>query len=208
MRAPALGALVNGVTHVTAKPKILAFSGSLREGSYNQQIVNIAADGARKAGADVTVIRLLDLPLPVYDGDLEADSGLPENARTIKALMKAHQGFLIASPENNSTLSAALKNAIDWASRPDGDETPLECFKEKTAVIMAASPGALGGLRGLNHLRAILTSIGVLVLPEQKAMPKIHEALDGNGALTDAAQQSAIENLGAKLAGVLAKLHA
>ena len=193
---------------MSEKPKILAFSGSLREDSYNQQIVTIAADGARKAGADVTVIRLRDLPLPVYDADLETASGLPENARTIKDLMKAHQGFLIASPENNSTLSAALKNAIDWASRPDGDETPLVCFKDKTAVIMAASPGALGGLRGLSHLRAILTSIGVLVLPEQKAIPKIHESLDGNGVLADAAQQSAVENLGAKLTSVLAKLHA
>jgi len=199
---------VNGVTHVTAKPRILAFSGSLREGSYNQQIVNIAADGARKAGADVTVLHLRELPLPVYDADLETESGLPENARTIKELMKAHQGFLIASPENNSTLSAALKNAIDWASRPDGDETPLECFKDKTAVIMAASPGALGGLRGLVHLRAILTSIGVLVLPDQKAIPKVHDGLDGNGALTDAAQQAAIENLGAKLTAVISKLHA
>ncbi len=193
---------------MSAKPRILAFSGSLREDSFNQKVVNIAADGARKAGADVTVIQLRELPLPVYDGDLEADSGLPENARTIKDLMKAHQGFLIASPENNSTLSAALKNAIDWASRPDGDETPLVCFKDKTAVLMAASPGALGGLRGLNHLRSILTSIGVLVLPEQKAIPKIHEAMDGNGALTDAAQQAAVENLGAKLAGMLSKLHA
>ena len=199
---------VNGVTHVTAKPRILAFSGSLREGSYNQQIVNIAADGARKAGADVTVLHLRELPLPVYDADLETESGLPENARTIKELMKAHQGFLIASPENNSTLSAALKNAIDWASRPDGDETPLECFKDKTAVIMAASPGALGGLRGLVHLRAILTSIGVLVLPDQKAIPKVHDGLDGSGALTDAAQQAAIENLGAKLTAVISKLHA
>lgn len=198
----------NGVTDVTAKPRILAFSGSLRESSYNQQVVNIAAGGARKAGADVTVIHLREFPLPVYDGDLETESGLPENARTIKKLMKAHQGFLIASPENNSTLSAALKNVIDWASRPDGDETPLACFKDKTAVIMAASPGALGGLRGLNHLRAILTSIGVLVLPDQKALPKVHEALDGNGALTDAAQQAAVEDLGAKLAGVLSKLHA
>ena len=193
---------------MTAKPRILAFSGSLRKGSFNQQVVNIAADGARKAGAEVTVIHLRDLPLPVYDGDLETESGLPENARTIKELMKAHQGFLIASPENNSTMSAALKNMIDWASRPDGDETQLECFKDKTAVILAASPGALGGLRGLNHLRAVLTSIGVLVLPDQKALPKVHEALDGNGALTDAAQQSAVEELGAKLAGVLAKLHA
>ena len=193
---------------MTATPRILAFSGSLRKESYNQQIVNIAADGARKAGADVTVMHLRELPLPVYDGDLETESGLPENARTIKELMKAHQGFLIASPENNSTMSAALKNVIDWASRPDGDEKPLVCFKDKTAVLMAASPGALGGLRGLNHLRAVLTSIGVLVLPDQKAIPKINKGLDENGALTDAAQQSAIENLGAKLTDMLSKLHA
>ncbi len=193
---------------MTTKPSILAFSGSLREGSFNQQVVNIAADGARKAGTDVTVIHLRELPLPVYDADLETESGLPDNARTFKELMKAHQGFLIASPENNSTLSAALKNVIDWASRPDGDETPLVCFKDKTAVIMAASPGALGGLRGLNHLRAILTSIGVLVLPDQKAIPKVHAGLGNDGALTDADQHAAIENLGAKLAGMLAKLHA
>ena len=193
---------------MTAKPKILAFSGSLRKGSFNQQVVNIAARGAEAAGGEVTVLDLRELPLPVYDADLEAAEGLPENARTLKALMKAHDGFLIASPENNSTLSAALKNAIDWASRREGDETPLVCFKDKTAVIMAASPGALGGLRGLNHLRSILTSIGVLVLPDQKAIPKAHEALTGNGTLNDPAQQKAIEALGAKLAGLLSKLQA
>ena len=193
---------------MTVTPKILAFSGSLRKGSFNQQIVKIAAGGAEAAGAEVTVVNLRELPLPVYDADLEEAEGLPENARTFKALMKAHTGFLIASPENNSTLSAALKNAIDWASRREGDEIPLVCFKGKTAVIMAASPGALGGLRGLNHLRSILTSIGVLVLPDQKAIPKAHDALTGNGTLNDPAQQKAIEALGAKLAGVLGKLQA
>jgi NAD(P)H-dependent FMN reductase len=193
---------------VTATPKILAFSGSMRKGSFNQQVVKIAAGGAEAAGAQVTVVELRELPLPVYDADLEEQEGLPENARTLKALMKAHGGFLIASPEYNSSLSAALKNAIDWTSRREGDETPLVCFKDKTAVIMAASPGALGGLRGLNHLRSILTSIGVLVLPDQKAIPKAHDALTGNGALNDPAQQKSIEALGAKLAGVLAKLQA
>jgi NAD(P)H-dependent FMN reductase len=193
---------------VTTTPKILAFSGSLRKGSFNQQLVKIAAGGAEAAGAEVTVVNLRELPLPVYDADLEEAEGLPENARTLKALMKAHSGFLIASPENNSSLSAALKNAIDWASRREGDETPLVCFKDKAAVVMAASPGALGGLRGLNHLRSILTSIGVLVLPDQKAIPKAHDALTGNGALNDPAQQKSIEALGAKLAGVLAKLQA
>ena len=193
---------------MTATPKILAFSGSLRKGSFNQQVVKIAAGGAEAAGAQVTVVELRELPLPVYDADLEEQEGLPENARTLKALMKAHTGFLIASSEHNSSLSAALKNAIDWASRREGDETPLVCFKDKTAVIMAASPGALGGLRGLNHLRSILTSIGVLVLPDQKAIPKAHEALTGDGTLSDPSQQKSIEALGAKLAAVLGKLQA
>ena len=122
--------------------------------------------------------------------------------------MRSHDGFLIGSPENNSTLSAALKNAIDWASRPDGDEPTLACFKDKTAVIMAASPGGLGGLRGLGHLRSILSSIGVLVLPDQKAIPRVHEALAADRTLSDPGLQQAIEALGAKLAEVLAKLHA
>ena len=193
---------------MTTGPKILAFSGSLRKGSYNQQVVTIAAGGARAAGAEVTVLNLREIPLPVYDADLEAGEGLPDNVRTLKGLMRSHDGFLISSPENNSTLSAALKNAIDWASRPDGDEPTLACFKDKTAVIMAASPGGLGGLRGLGHLRSILSSIGVLVLPDQKAIPRVHEALAADGTLSDPGLQQAIEALGARLAEVLAKLHA
>ncbi len=193
---------------MTTGTKILAFSGSLRKGSFNQQVVTIAAGGARAAGAEVTVLNLREIPLPVYDADLEAGEGLPENVRTLKGLMMSHDGFLISSPENNSTLSAALKNAIDWASRPDGDEPTLACFKDKTAVIMAASPGGLGGLRGLSHLRSILSSIGVLVLPDQKAIPKVHEALAADGRFSDPGLQQAIEALGARLAEVLAKLHA
>ena len=187
-------------------PKILAFSGSLRTGSYNQMLVRIAAAGARRAGAEVTELDLRELPLPVYDADLEAREGLPDNAKRLKGLMKAHAGFLIASPENNSSVSAALKNAIDWASRPEPGEPSLVCFRDKAAAIMSASPGGLGGLRGLVHLRSILGNISVLMLPDQKAIPGAGDAFDGNGSLKDAKQQEAIENLGAKLATVLAKL--
>lgn len=191
---------------MTVAPKILAFSGSLRTGSYNQMLVRIAAAGARSAGAEVTELDLRELPLPVYDADLEARDGLPDNAKRLKDLMKAHAGFLIASPENNSSVSAALKNAIDWASRPEPGEPTLVCFRDKVAVIMSASPGGLGGLRGLVHLRSILGNISVLMLPDQKAIPGAGDAFDGNGSLKDAKQQEAIENLGAKLATVLAKL--
>lgn len=189
-------------------PKILAFAGSTREGSYHKKLVKIAAEGARAAGAEVTYIDLRDLPMPLFDEDLESQEGLPVNARKWKDLLIAHQGFLIASPEYNSSITAILKNAIDWASRPSPGEASLACFSDKVAVLMSTSPGALGGLRGLVHIRAILSNINVLVLPDQKAIPNAFEAFDDEGRLKDPGQQAAIEQLGSKLARVVAKLSA
>ena len=188
--------------------KILAFAGSLRRDSWNKKLVQIAAAGARAAGAEVTYLDLRELPLPIYDDDLEAASGLPDNARKFKAALLAHQGLLIASPEYNSSLSGALKNAIDWASRTLPNEPPLACFAGKTAAIMSTSPGALGGLRGLVHLRALLENIKVMVLPDQIAIAKAHEAFNADGTLKDPKQQAAAEQLGASLAAVVAKLRA
>lgn len=191
-------------------PKILAFAGSTREGSYNKKLVQIAAEGARAAGAEVTYLDLRDVPIPLYDEDLEAKEGIPENARKLKELMMGHRGFLIASPEYNGSITAVLKNAIDWASRPLPEEPPLalSCFKDKVATLMSASPGPLGGLRGLNHVRTILSGIGVLVLPDQKSISKAYEAFDADGRLKDSQQQEAVEQLGSKLATVIAKLEA
>ncbi len=179
--------------------RILAFSGSLRKESLNQKLVEFAAQAAHQAGAEVKVIALRDLPLPVFDEDLEAAQGLPENVLKLKSLLKAHDGFLIASPEYNSAPSAALKNMIDWASRPAPKESPLECFRGKTAGIMATSPGALGGLRGLPFLRLILSNIGVYVIPEQHAMCIAHEKFDDSGALINDADATIIRNISAQL---------
>jgi NAD(P)H-dependent FMN reductase len=187
-------------------PKILAFAGSAREGSFNKKLVKIAAEGAKSASAEVTYLDWRDLPLPLFDQDLEAREGLPENVLKFKALMKAHQGLLVACPEYNSSITPLLKNAIDWASRPEPEEPDLGCFRDKVAVLMSASPGGLGGLRGLVHVRAILGNIGVLVLPEQKAIPNAHQAFDENGNLKDEKQQADVQKLGGKLATVLAKL--
>ncbi len=189
------------------QPRILAFAGSLRKGSYNKQLVKVAAAGARAAGAEVTFVDLRDLPLPVFDEDLEAAEGLPAQARKLKELFLAHQGLLIASPEYNSSVSAALKNAIDWVSRPVDGETPLACFDGKVAAIMAASPGALGGLRGLVTLRSILGNIRVIVIPDQVAVMKAHEAFTSDGTLKDAKQQASVEQLGATVADLLKRLH-
>jgi chromate reductase len=188
-------------------PKILALAGSTREASFNKKLVRIAATGARSAGAEVTIVELRDLGLPLYDGDLETRDGLPPAARKLKDLMLAHQGFMISSPEYNSSISAVLKNAIDWASRPVPGEAPLACFTGKTAAIMSASPGALGGLRGLVHVRSILGNINVLVIPDQVAVMHADKAFADDGKLKDAALHARVEALGAKLAGTLVKLN-
>ena len=187
--------------------KILAFAGSARQGSYNKKLVKIALEGAKAAGAEVTYLDFHDLPLPLYDEDLESAEGLPENALKLKGLMKVHQGFLIACPEYNSSITPLLKNAIDWASRSEPGEPPLVCFKEKVAVLMSASPGGLGGLRGLSHVRSILSSIGVVVLPDQKAIGSAYQAFAENDNLTDESQQTDIVQLGSKLAIVTARLN-
>ncbi|MBD2615449.1 MAG: NADPH-dependent FMN reductase [Nostoc sp. ZfuVER08] len=192
---------------MTSTPKILAFAGSTRIDSYNKKLVKIAAAGAKAAGAEVTYLDLRDLPLPLYDEDLEAQEGMPANARTLKDLMISHQGFLIASPEYNSSLTAVLKNAIDWASRPYPNEAPLAAFSGKVATIMSASPGGLGGLRGLVHLRSILGNIKVLVLPDQIAVSKAYEAFNADGTLKDPKQQESIEKLGEGLTKILFKLN-
>jgi NAD(P)H-dependent FMN reductase len=171
-------------------------------------LVAAAANGARAAGAEVTILDLASLPMPIFDEDLEARDGVHPNAMKLKELMKSHDGFLIASPEYNSSVSAALKNAIDWASRPVPGELPLGAFAGKVAGIMAASPGMLGGLRGLVHLRAILGNIQVLVVPDQFALNQADQAFDDSGAIKDEKKRQIVEAIGRKVVQVAAKLKA
>lgn len=192
---------------MSSTPRILAFGGSLRRDSFNQKLAARAAMGARDAGADVTLISLRDFQLPLFDQDLEEESGKPEAAARLKALFATHDGLLIASPEYNSSVSAALKNAIDWISRADSDDEPaLSALSGKSAVICSASPGGLGGLRGLVHLRSILGNIGITVLPDQFALGSAHNAFAPDGSLIDLARDKTVSNLGTKLATHLTKL--
>ena len=188
------------------KPKILAFAGSTRTDSFNKKLVKIAATGAMEGGADVTVIDLRDFTMPLYDGDLEQQQGLPSNAKKLKDLMLSHQGLLISAPEYNSSISGVLKNTIDWVSRPSAGEESLACFKGKVAGIMSASPGGLGGLRGLVHVRAILENISVLVIPDQIAVGKAHEVFNADGTLKDKKQEDQVKRIGSSVAKLLLKL--
>jgi chromate reductase, NAD(P)H dehydrogenase (quinone) len=189
------------------KPKILAFAGSLRQGSYNKKLIKHAIHGAEAAGAEVTYIDLHDFPLPLYNADIEEKEGLPENALKIKELMWKNDGFIIASPEYNSSIPGNLKNMIDWASRnASPSEVYLSCFIDKIALLLSASPGNLGGLRGLVHLRSILENIQTFVLPRQKTIANASEAFDPQGNLKNAEQKEAVEKLGKELAEVIIKL--
>lgn len=190
--------------------KILAFAGSTRQHSFNKQLVAIAAEGARAAGASVTVIDLRDYPMPMFDEDDEATNGKSKGAKALKKLMIEHDGFLIACPEYNSSITAVLKNAIDWVSRPDDGDPPggIAAFRGKVITLMSASPGALGGLRGLVHVRSIFGNLGSIVLPDQVAVPAAYEAFNEDGTLADEKRQKAIQRLGHTLAETAAKLKA
>src|SRR5262249_37872709 len=150
----------------------------------------------------VTIIDLRDYPLPIMDEELEAAEGPPANATALKALFLEHNGLLISCPEYNSSITPLLKNTIDWVSRPGPKNYPLGLagYKNKVAAWLSASPGALGGLRGLVHVRAILGNIGVIVLPEQFAVPAAADAFGPDGRLKDAGRHAAVENIGRRLA--------
>jgi chromate reductase len=194
-------------TMMNRVPRVLAFAGSARKASLNKQLVRVAAEGARRAGADVTEIDLRDFNVPIYDGDLEAEQGLPAKARELRQLLLEHQGFLIASPEYNGSIPALLKNLIDWTSRAVDGQDGLAPYRNKVAVLMSASPGSYGGLRGLVHVRAILGNIGVIVLPEQLALGKAHEAFSLDGSMQNPKMQESVETLGRTLTTTLARLH-
>ena len=186
--------------------KILAFAGATRTDSWNKKVLAVAVEGAREAGAEVTVVDLRDYPMPLYDGDMEAAEGLPVNARKLRREMQSHRGFLIAAPEYNSSITGVLKNTIDWASRPDGEESGDINFRGKVVSLLSASPGALGGLRGLVHVRAILGNLGCIVLPEQVAVSRAHEAFDEQSRLRDEKQAGQAADVGAGLTAFLQRL--
>jgi chromate reductase len=187
------------------KARILAFAGSLRKGSLNKKTLAAAVTLARDT-AEITTVDLAEFPMPVYDGDLEERDGVPEHARRFKALMKSHEGFLICTPEYNSSIPGAFKNVLDWASRPEEGEKSLECFAGKTAALMSASPGALGGMRSVAVLRAMLENIGTMALPGHVSVSKAHEAFNDDGTLKDAKTAAAMRKLTDRLADVAVKL--
>jgi NAD(P)H-dependent FMN reductase len=191
-------------------PRILAVAGSARRESLNKKLARAAARYATEAGAEATFVDLDDYPMPLYHGDLEADSGMPANAVRLRDVFLAHDALLIASPENNASMTSLLKNTIDWLSRDIGDGKGTAAgsapWRGKVAGLMAASPGAFGGIRALPHLRQVLSALGVTVLGAQVAVTKAHEIFASDGSIADERVAHSVRALAVALADAAGKL--
>lgn len=176
-----------------AEKKVLAFSGSTREQSSNSKLVHEAVEMAKEMGASVQVINLRDYAMPFYDGDLEEKDGMPLNAKELRKLMENSDVVIIASPEYNSSVSAVLKNTIDWASRGETGGSSRSAFKGKKFVLLSTSPGKGGGARGLVSLKGIIENIGGEVVGQPISVPEAGKAFDAQGKLTDATTASTIK---------------
>ena len=180
---------------------ILVFAGSTRRESLNRRLARAAARAVETAGGQATLLELADYPLPLLAGDDEAENGPPDNAFKLQAIIAAHAGLIITSPEHNHSLSALLKNTLDWVSRTPRVQG-ANPFAGKVAGILGTSPGGLGALQGLDHLERVLTTVGCLVLPGKVAVPHGDQALDANGAWQDTASEKRVAALAAEVVRV------
>src|ERR1700739_4466619 len=167
--------------------KILVIPASLRPGSHKTKLT---------PAVDVTRISLADFPLPIYDGDLQAKSGVPKNAVNLKRMMASHHGVVLVTPEYNSSVPPLLKNTIDWVSRvQDPHEARGEVFFDRPFAIAAASENRLGGTRALAALRLILSACRALVIPNQLALSFADQAYDEMDRLKKEADIEALNAL-------------
>jgi len=186
------------------RAKILVIPGSMRTGSHNAKLAALAAKEFALADADVTRISLVDYPLPLYDADVEAKSGVPRHATQLKQMIAAHHGVFIVTPEYNASLPPTLKNAVDWISRAsERGEKPLSVFERRAFALGSASPLHFGGFRALMALRQVLEiGCGALVIPEQIAVPHAAEAFDDRDNLRDSELAAGLQALARRLIAV------
>ena len=180
-------------TEAAKAPRILAFAGSARGGSFNRTLLRAAVAAARGRGAAVTELELAALDLPFYNGDLEREYGLPEGARRLKAALRGSDALLVAVPEYNGGYTPLLKNALDWASRAEDDEAPCAAYAGLRAGLVGASPGRGGAARALAAIRGILGNMGVDVIANQFGLALAGRAFDESGALIEPAHRAALE---------------
>lgn len=175
--------------------RIVGFAGSAREDSFNKRLLRAGLRECEAAGASCTFVDLRDHPLPLYDGDLERADGLPESASKLRRILSDHDGFLVATPEYNGSITPLLKNTLDWISRSEKAHPDLSPYQGKYAMLFAASPGPLGGLRGLRVVRELFNNLGVTVLANQLNLRGAHEHFSEVGELETESQRDRVELL-------------
>lgn len=190
-------------------PSLLFFAGSARDGSFNKKLARLGATIANTNGIKATCVDLGDYPMPLYDGDLEAKDGIPDNARKLEAVMRLHHGVMVVAPEYNASITPLLKNTFDWISRlryeHQGEQT---VFETRVFALAGASPGGTGAMRGLFTVRHVLEyGLGAIVLPDQFLLPKAGGAFDDDGHLSDKDGQERFKGLIQKLARAAHVLH-
>lgn len=185
--------------HVPARGHpVLAISGSLRSGSWNSLLLGLVAARLEAQGVEVSEYSLRDHPLPLYDPDQEAAAGVPAEAARLRQAIAESAGLLIACPEHNGSVTAVLKNALDWSSRPLAGESALAPFTLKPVLIVGTSVSPFGAVRAIGHLRAILAKMGALVMPEDLAVPNAPAAFDRAGPAGAALRDADLKDPGAR----------
>jgi NAD(P)H-dependent FMN reductase len=180
-------------------PRLLVIAGSARDGSLNTQLAAVAAHKARALGADTTAVDLRALDLPVYDQDVLNAQGMPDGAKRLRQLFAEHDGLLLASPEYNALPTPLFINAFDWLSVVQAEgvmPSGTGATAGKPVGLMAASPGALGGIRALPIVRTYLsTNFAMVVVPEQLALSAADKHLAGDQALKDERMDQMLDKL-------------
>lgn len=189
--------------------KLLVLAGSTRLQSFNRRLAAQAAQMARDAGAEVTHLELADFDIPLYNADLEA-RGTPADVLRLKALMHAHPAWIVCSPEYNGSYTALLKNTLDWASSPVKGHpewgSGTRPFVGKVVGLLSASPGALGGLRSLEHLAPLLLNLQCWLAPRNFALGRAGEAFDAEGRLVHEASRDSVQAVVAQVLWAAARL--
>lgn len=172
-------------------PKIIIIPGSSREGSVNRKLAQAIARKLEIMGADTTQVNLADYPMPLYDGDLEEAEGTPQGAKNLAAAIDAHHGVVLVNPEYNASLTPLMKNTLDWLSRDVGAKP----YQNRVFALASCSPGGLGGIRGLSHVRDVLVNVGAEMITPQLAVGQAGSAFTDDGDLTDERTQSILQTV-------------
>lgn len=167
-----------------AKKKILVIPGSARSDSINKKLAAVAAHELGQAGAEVSLIDLADFEAPLYNGDIEAESGIPATMKNLKKLISTHDAIFLVTPVYNSCLPPLVINCFSWVSRPDGEDNHRAAFAGKLAAIASASPGSSGGMTMIPRARDYLAELGCMTIPGFASVPGAYDAFDEEGNLT------------------------